>query len=50
MYILQNIKKLHDAKGFNFLIFWVKNRDFNLFSLNYSHMCNKVKGTQFVLD
>ena len=31
MYILQNIKKLHDAKGFIFSIFWVKIRDFNLF-------------------
>ena len=27
MYILQNIKKSHDAKGFIFSIFWVKNRD-----------------------
>ena len=31
MYILQNIKKSHDAKGFIFSIFWVKIRDFNLF-------------------
>ena len=31
MYILQNIKKSHDAKGFIFSIFWVKIGDFNLF-------------------
>ena len=50
MYILQNIKKSHDAKGFIFSIFWVKIRDFNLFSWNYDRMYNKVEGTQFLFD
>ena len=31
MYIMQNIEKSQDAKGFTFSIFWVKNRDFNHF-------------------
>ena len=31
MYIMQNIEKSQDTKGFTFSIFWVKNRDFKHF-------------------